>query len=501
MSRLTPGPTSAIAPNLLAGTSPFPALLQESQTGIAGPSAPDLHEREGGGAGELAVSDLGSEQSPDQTNDIGHPAGLITQGPSGSSFGQAGGRSLPENGNLLPPEGLAQPLTAPSFEIKPPIGTTREGEYPVKASLAGRSTGQTFLHGRVNQSIGAPGPVPVQGDDIVETATTHSPKNAETFDKSKIPDGREVSPRDKASNAANSGTRRAPQAPGNSDATQPLDEAKIAASAVTRREGQPLRSEKPLAERLANPIKAKAALNAGTRLDPERRRSAPPLADLAAGPRALPPILSSAEPTDAAPPSTASTLQTGQPLAALAANAATLAAPSGVEPRAEVRPAQPIETVINQLAEARESARASRPELTLRHHEFGTINMRIETAGAELRATLASRDPGFVPAVQAALAERAVAASSESAPGQSSRGNDQSSNQNSSSQNPSSQGNSSGFGASSEGRYGSSLGSGQGSSQPYWEQSGGDEEEGVMQHRSGSAGAGLNDAHGTGIFA
>lgn len=79
-------------------------------------------------------------------------------------------------------------------------------------------------------------------------------------------------------------------------------------------------------------------------------------------------------------------------------------------------PAADLEATLEQMTAMRDVARASRPELTLRHSEFGMINLRVEAAGSagEWRALLTSRDPGFVPAVHAALAERAVVASSES---------------------------------------------------------------------------------------
>lgn len=76
-------------------------------------------------------------------------------------------------------------------------------------------------------------------------------------------------------------------------------------------------------------------------------------------------------------------------------------------------PAQ-MEQAIDQLTQAKEAARISRPELTVRHAEFGAINMRLEAAGGDLRATLSNRDPGFIPAIQAALTDRVIAPTSES---------------------------------------------------------------------------------------
>jgi hypothetical protein len=119
-----------------------------------------------------------------------------------------------------------------------------------------------------------------------------------------------------------------------------------------------------------------------------------------------------------------------------------------------------IEASIEHLAGMRDAARSARPEVTLRHGEFGAVSLRVEANPAvpgEWRAVLASRDPGFVPAVQAALAERAVAAASDTS---------------------SSGGNGGGRGAEQQGSgqtsgqpsYGSSPGSDQGFYQPYIKQ-------------------------------
>lgn len=130
---------------------------------------------------------------------------------------------------------------------------------------------------------------------------------------------------------------------------------------------------------------------------------------------------------------------------------------------AQASSATGMETMLDQLAGLRDAARSARPEVMLRHGEFGVVNVRIDaTTPGDWRATLTSRDPGFVPAVQAALAERAIAASDASSgagpntgsqPGshQSGRGGEAATGQN----------------AGSQANYGSSPGSGQGSQQPY----------------------------------
>lgn len=106
---------------------------------------------------------------------------------------------------------------------------------------------------------------------------------------------------------------------------------------------------------------------------------------------------------------------------------------------------------IDQAGSLREALREARPAMMLNHAEFGAVSLRLEAGGSEgWRAVLASRDPGFVPAIQAALAERAVAAAGASADtashGGQTTGNDH--------------------------RSGSSPSGGQGSSQPYLGQSG-----------------------------
>jgi hypothetical protein len=139
--------------------------------------------------------------------------------------------------------------------------------------------------------------------------------------------------------------------------------------------------------------------------------------------------------------------------------------------RAEPRNLAPQqESAIAQVGEIREALRSVRPEMTLRHAEFGFVSLRLEgttAAPQDWRAVLASRDPGFVPAIQAALAERAVAASADTA----ATGNGTGQNGSSSS--------------SSDQRYGFSQGSGQGSSSPYPGHSG-TRDEGASQHSRGS---------------
>jgi hypothetical protein len=223
------------------------------------------------------------------------------------------------------------------------------------------------------------------------------------------------------------------------------------------------------------PVPVGAPPRAGGAADPAR--SVPAAAPVAAAPRlpAVPIEPANEENTPASPalaafasdaPAAASQPASASPAPAPAVppvQPAPPAVPAPMAERAEPRIAAPDqESAIAQLGEIREALRSARPEMTLRHAEFGFVSLRIEGAAAtpqDWRAVLASRDPGFVPAFQAALAERAVAASADTA----------------STGNGAGQGGSSSS-SSSDQRYGFSQGSGQGSSSPYPGQSGGRDE-------------------------
>lgn len=108
---------------------------------------------------------------------------------------------------------------------------------------------------------------------------------------------------------------------------------------------------------------------------------------------------------------------------------------------------------IDQAGSLREALREARPAMMLNHAEFGAVSLRLEAGGSEgWRAVLASRDPGFVPAIQAALAERAVAAAAAGASADTASHGGQNTGH--------------------DHRSGSSPSGGQGSSQPYLGQSG-----------------------------
>jgi hypothetical protein len=146
-----------------------------------------------------------------------------------------------------------------------------------------------------------------------------------------------------------------------------------------------------------------------------------------------------------------------------------------VKPRADTPAAAPQQqSTIEQLGDLREALRAQRPAMVLNHAEFGAVSMRLEAGGSEgWRAVLASRDPGFVPAIQQALAERAVAAAASPESGLSSGHQGASHN------------------GTGEPRSGSSPSGGQGGSQPYFGQSGPRDGEAAPDHRRPSTAAAL----------
>lgn len=174
-----------------------------------------------------------------------------------------------------------------------------------------------------------------------------------------------------------------------------------------------------------------------------------------------------------------------------------ITAPAPLSPDGSARPdgLSQLETTVNQLVQSRESGRALRPELTVRHQEFGAVRMQLDASGQDLRATIASRDPGFVPAIQAALAERAGLQSAETGQSQNQRGSDQSGNSTANGQNAAGQQ------SQSDGRYGSSTGSGQASPQPYRGQDGAQEEDHAAHGSGASAKTGASGSAGGDVFA
>ncbi|MEZ5743501.1 MAG: hypothetical protein R3D89_07180 [Sphingomonadaceae bacterium] len=61
-------------------------------------------------------------------------------------------------------------------------------------------------------------------------------------------------------------------------------------------------------------------------------------------------------------------------------------------------------TLVDRLAQAREDAAPQTVRTAIRHAEFGTVNLQFRSEQANLSVTMASADPDFAPAVQAAAA-------------------------------------------------------------------------------------------------
>jgi hypothetical protein len=88
----------------------------------------------------------------------------------------------------------------------------------------------------------------------------------------------------------------------------------------------------------------------------------------------------------------------------------TAASAQGAKPLSEiatqnhtVRPHE-FAALVDRLVEARESVRPSTGNLTVMHGDFGRVSVQFGQDNGNLTVSLASNDPGFVPAVNAAVA-------------------------------------------------------------------------------------------------
>ncbi|NQX93514.1 MAG: hypothetical protein HRT64_01055 [Erythrobacter sp.] len=249
----------------------------------------------------------------------------------------------------------------------------------------------------------------------------------------------------------------------------------------------------------------------------------PEEAPLEAGPNdPANPVTKSANVSLSGQSSAGQTAQTVGPIMPVAASvAATPAAPlAQVSPSASghTTPSGPIpgavEQFVEQVANARDAGRSLRPELTMRHGDFGAVNLRIDASAStnvnDWRATLSARDPAFVPAVQAALAERAVVASEGglSHSGSFSQRGQEPGSQGSGSQNAGGQSANSGFSANSQGssadqnqRYGSSTGSEQAPAKPYSGEEAGNGPNGSVADKRDASSTGPLGPEGGTLFA
>ncbi|MFO6430878.1 hypothetical protein ACLBKT_12420 [Erythrobacter sp. W302b] len=237
-------------------------------------------------------------------------------------------------------------------------------------------------------------------------------------------------------------------------------------AAPPQREARPAEAERAVTAPAARPGKGGSPAPSTVTLVPVAD-AAQPVPDLPATPSRAPaaPLPAPEGPAPSALP----------PAQALAAPPAMLTTPAPEPVDAPRVPAPQLESSIAQVGDLREALRSARPEMTLRHGEFGFVALRLEQSGAQdWRAVLASRDPGFVPAIQAALADRAVAAASASAEtgqflGQPGAGQN----------------------GTSDPRYGASPSGGQGGSQPSFGHSANRHGEAAPDHRHPSTAAAL----------
>jgi hypothetical protein len=223
----------------------------------------------------------------------------------------------------------------------------------------------------------------------------------------------------------------------------------------------------PLVRGGTAPLTAKAALPAAS----PSASPAPAPASLLTGEDSAAPA-PKASPAESLPEAAAQPAQPSPPQPAapqLAAASAPVPQPAPTATPSDTPPlAATLEDTIAQADTLREALRAQRPELTLRHAEFGAVSLRLEATGSESwRAVLSARDPGFVPAVQAALTERAVSAPTDTT------GSFLSQN------------------GTSDQRYGASPNGGQGGHSPHLSQSGARDGEAAPDHRRPSTAATL----------
>lgn len=392
-------------------------------------------------------SPTGAQLSPgfSEPSDVAVPADLAVR------FRQSAEQTSPEQGA----DSLETPPQFVAPQAPPPISTTPRSQNGVggeQVDKGGRAPAEPKVVNEFANSLEASGPAAAPKTDT-------SPDSEQSEIRKNEGEG--------AARSDRLGTTE-PPAP---TFIQPL--ASIAASARDRRDSSNL--ETAPGAKASNLIAKPQAFNsqklgAGLALEPtlttELNEDALPSPKTS--PAALVSATSSAPNMQSAPTVALPAAAPGTPPALSSPNSpAVVGAPNASPPVL-------VERLVEQIADAREAGRTVRPELTLRHGEFGQVGLRIDAGSStnvgEWRATLMARDPGFVPAVQAALGER-ISAASES--GLSNNGAfSQRGNENgppSSGSNPSGQSGSqsSATNGGGEQRYGSSTGEGQGPAKPY----------------------------------
>jgi hypothetical protein len=354
------------------------------------------------------------------------------------------GKMLPEEGASLPPAMLA---VVPA-DVAAPAPVTVPAAPPQQRTAAPRAD----LSAARGLSADMPEHRPLPDAVTLDPGTQPDPAGVPA-DLAAPPEPQAWEPvPEPTQNPAQTPAQTPAPAPA-SDAVPPSDPAVLAAL-LAAPAAPPVAVAPPARQHRAGPL---SPANHTVAPKPERVTlpAAPaedaPEVQTASAPPSAPTLLPAAE--SAALPSSAPV----QPAPTLAAPPLALATPAPDRIEAPRIPAPQQEAAIAQVGDLREALRSARPEMTLRHAEFGAVSLRLEQPAPEQwRAVLASRDPGFVPAIQAALAERAVAAAAASAD------TGQFMGQNGTPQN-----------GSGEQRYGASPNGGQGSLSPYMGQSGG----------------------------
>lgn len=93
--------------------------------------------------------------------------------------------------------------------------------------------------------------------------------------------------------------------------------------------------------------------------------------------------------------------------------------------------AKDFDAIVDRLVQAREQAQGSGPvSLSMKHGEFGSVNLRFEQTAAGLSVAMSSLDPDFATAAQNAMAERVNAAENATSSDNNTQRRDAESNQN-----------------------------------------------------------------------
>lgn len=177
-----------------------------------------------------------------------------------------------------------------------------------------------------------------------------------------------------------------------------------------------------LADRTTDPAKSETGV-AG----PRRTTAAPPSVQRAVAEAAdaqfdtVAPIRDVASSDPVGSPRVADTTAHALPLARDLSVATPALAKAELSAPVQVQQPADFSALVDRLVEAREAAGAQAVSATMRHDEFGRVSISFRHAEGSLNVGLASSDPGFAPAVQAAAASQQARQEAEQAAGQQSR--------------------------------------------------------------------------------